>query len=568
MPPPAPIVTRFAPSPTGHLHVGGARTALFCWAFAKKNNGRFMIRIEDTDQARSSEESARGILEDLAWLGIAWDDGPVLNTPSGPIGGDDRRVGPFFQARRLDLYNTYINQLIHNERAYPAFETPEELDAKRKAATAARQTYRYDRAALSIPLPERLRRIAAGEKHVVRFRVPDEPVHVTDEVLGEVKYAAGEVDDFVIRKADGFPTYHFAVVVDDELMGVTHILRAQEHLNNTPRHVALQKALVNEATGQPFRTPAYAHMPLIFNPDGAKMSKRDKAKAARAAAKSAIQKDPAITPAAIAAATGIPEADIATFLAAKNDSLDTAEALAAWLKIPLPEVEVWDFRRNGYLPEAITNFLSLLGWSPGNDLEKFDNNYLAANFSIDRIGKTNARFDRAKLLSFNADAIAALPDAEFVRRWRAWCADHEPRVNDRLDEARMLLVAPAIKPRAKTLRDAVKAVEFALTPDDQVAYDPKAADKFLKAGTPTGLEILRQARAVLAPVEPFDPAPIHAAIETFGASRGLNTGQIAQPLRIAATGSTVSPPLGETLALLGKNTALARIDRCLAAFGA
>src|SRR6185295_10782421 len=339
-----PVVTRFAPSPTGHLHIGGARTALFCWAFARRNGGHFILRIEDTDQARSSDESARGIMEDLAWLGIEWDEGPVLElegtkgprhegTKGRTIGGDPRGVGPFFQARRVALYNKFIMQLVEQGKAYPAFETNEELDAKRKAVVAAKQTYRYDKAALAIPLADRLKRMSSGEAHVVRFNAPHEEVVVRDTVLGDVKYAAGEMDDFVIRKADGFPTYHFAVVVDDETMGVTHVMRAQEHLNNSPRHVALQKALG-------FRVPSYAHMPLIFNMDGSKMSKRDKAKVARMTLQQAMQKDKALTTLAAASRLRLDEKLVADFLSKENDSLEVAEAIAREFKVALPEIEV------------------------------------------------------------------------------------------------------------------------------------------------------------------------------------------------------------------------------------
>jgi glutamyl-tRNA synthetase len=505
----------------------------------------------------------------LAWLGIEWDDGPQFFTGDRKIGGDDRDVGPFFQAKRVEIYDRYIMQLVRAGHAYPAFETPEELEAKRKEAAAKKQTYRYDRAALAIPLEERIRRMGAGEKHVVRFRVPDEPVVVMDEVLGEVKYAAGEVDDFVIRKADGFPTYHFAVVIDDELMGVTHVLRAQEHLNNTPRHVAMQKALVREDTGRRFRTPLYAHMPLIFNMDGTKMSKRDKAKAARNAAKQAMQKDPGLTAGKLAAAVGVAEGEIAEFLAAKSDSVDVAEALATFLKVPLPEIEVWDYRRSGYLPEAIVNFVALLGWSPGGDIEKFDRKFLAEHFSIDRIGKTNARFDRVKLLSFNQDYIKALPDAEFERRWTEWVDQYAPGALDKLDPRRRSVLAAAMKPRAKTFSDALKGAEFALVADDAIAYDAKAVEKVLKKGAegaPTGLELLREVRGAIAATEPFEPAAIQAAIDAFCAAKGVGIGQVAQPIRVAMTGTAVSPPLGETLAVIGRESVLRRIDRCLAAF--
>jgi glutamyl-tRNA synthetase len=490
--PASPLVTRFAPSPTGHLHIGGARTALFCWAFAKKQGGRFMLRIEDTDAARSSLESARGIIEDLQWLGIVNDLGPYVN-PDGTIGQHDWEpssgrppVGEYFQARRVAIYNAYIERLITSGRAYPAFDTNEETEKQRAAAVAAKQTYRYPRPAdiefgkYTPAMQERWKRAQAGERHVVRFAAPNEEIVVHDEVLGDVRYAPGEMDDFVIRKADGFPTYHFAVVIDDETMGVTHVLRAQEHLNNTPRHVALQKALTHP-DGTAFRVPLYAHMPIICNMDASKMSKRDKAKAARKAAKDAMAKDKGVTAetlrAAIemangksqianqgSAAAGADMSLLPAFLAGDNDNVHVAEALAAHFKVALPEIEVWDFKKNGYLPEAICNFVALLGWNPGlktpdgKDLEKFDNAFLASHFGLDRIGKTASKFDRNKLLSFNADAINALSDEDFATRWRTWCTEFEPAFAAKIDAGgpeRWLVLAKAVKARAKTLRDGV-----------------------------------------------------------------------------------------------------------------
>ena len=592
-----PVITRFAPSPTGHLHIGGARTALFCWAYARRMGGHFLLRIEDTDQARSSETAAKGILEDLAWLGIDWDEGPRLEAGGRTIGGDPRGVAPFFQAQRVEIYNRYIEQLVREGKAYPAFETAEELDAKRKEAVAKKQTYRYDRAALAIPMVERLRRMGLegggpAEPHVVRLRVPDEPIHVTDAVLGEVSYAAGELDDFVIRKADGFPTYHFAVVVDDELMGVTHVLRGQEHLNNTPRHVALQKALG-------FRTPVYAHMPVIANMDGSKMSKRDKAKTSRAfikaVMKAAGEKNQAMMIAeasrsfgvpkdviqaslarassveALAAALGIDPAHLAAFVAGENDDPAVAAKVAEFYGLPLPEIEVEDFRRAGYLPQVITNFIALLGWSPGGDLEKFDNSYLAANFSIERIGKTSAKFDRVKLLSFNGDAIAAMSDAEFAAAWREWMKHYAPAELARLESrgaGTLERVAAAVKLRSKTLRDGLRAAAFALAGDDEYAFDEAAVNKVLRKGAPTGLEMLAKARDMLAGLEPFDAKSIDDAVGALAQREGVGPGQVAQPIRVAVTGSTVSPGIGETLAALGKESALRRVERCLATVGA
>ena len=601
--------------------MGGARTALFCWAFARRMGGRFMIRIEDTDAARSSDESARGILDDLAWMGIAWDDGPRLEVPrsehrrdagatgsehrrdagatGGSIGGDARGVGPFFQAQRVGIYNAYIDFLLSIGRAYPAFETPEELDLARKAAALKKATYKYPRPAdvrLGVAPAERIARMRAGESHVIRFVMPEQGITVRDEILGEVKFAAGEVDDFVIRKADGLPTYHFAVVIDDELMGVTHVLRAQEHLINTPRHVALQGALrrlkehrrdagateeeghrrdagATGEAGEAFRTPVYAHLPLICNPDGSKMSKRDKAKAARKAVKDAIAKSAgALTEAAAAARCGLEEGVLRAFLEGETDAVEIAERMAGPFAVALPEIEVWDYRRSGYLPEALANFLALLGWSTGaktadgKDLEKFDAAYLAEHFAVERVGKTPAKFDRVKLLSFNADAIAALADEEFERRWRAWAAEHEPGQVERVDGLapdRLGLLVKMAKPRCKTLRDFAGVIGFALAGDEEVVFDAAAVAKHLDADGGAGRALLAGFRDRLMTVEPFEAGAIDAALAGYVGERGVKMGAVAQAVRIAVTGGTVSPPLGETLAALGRASVLRRVERCL-----
>ncbi|MGD9691099.1 MAG: glutamate--tRNA ligase [Phycisphaerales bacterium] len=588
-------MTRFAPSPTGHLHIGGARTALFCWAFARAHaqlGGRFMIRIEDTDQARSSESSARGILQDLAWLGIEWDDGPELQVGLDPhhrdgrtgprtIGGDARRVGPYYQSQRLDIYNRVCDELIASGRGYADFTPAAEIEAQRKAATARKETFRYRPADSAIlPVAEQRRRMAAGEPHVVRVRAPVEPVVVVDQVLGEVRFAAGEVDDFVLRKADGFPTYHFGVVVDDELMGVTHVLRGQEHLMNTPRHVLLQKVLG-------YRTPVYAHMPLIFNDQGAKMSKRERDQAARAAVKKA-----GLTSAPVGAGGGAPVLPRETFSAWLADSKrqlesQQLEALAAAMNPPLtlPEVSVDDFRSAGYLPEVICNFIALLGWNPGmkddagKEVEKFDLAFLAAHFAIDRIGKTNARFDRKKLLAFNTDAMTKLAPADFAARFRAWCADHAPRITRAIDGERWVFLCAALQPRSKTFRDAADRAAFALVPDEAVVFDPAAVKQHIASrlelkgegvapgSSVLGSDVVREIGAVLAGLPALEPAEIHRALEAFAAGRGLTMAQVSQVVRVAATGGTVSPPIDLTLAVLGREGVGRRFARCLSAVG-
>lgn len=552
-----------------------------------------MIRIEDTDQARSSDESAKGILEDLAWLGIEWDDGPTLDVIRSDgsrqtIGAQARDVGSYFQARRVATYNAYIEYLMNIGRAYPAFDSADELDKLRKVAVAAKQTFRYPRPAppdftFGQPCTARIERARKGEPHVVRFAMDPTAVVVRDEILGDVIIAPGEVDDFVIRKADGFPTYHFAVVIDDELMGVTHVMRAQEHLANTPRHVALQRALTRLDTKQPFRTPSFAHMPLIMNMDGSKMSKRDKAKAARKGVKDLMAKDASVTPVTLAASLQQDAKQVADFVAGENDNLDLAGLIAAKLGVTLPEIEVWDFRRNGYVPEAIINFIALLGWNPGmklpdgKDLEKFDSAFMAEHFAVDRVGKTPAKFDRAKLQSFNADYLNALTDQQFAGKWRAFLAEYEPEVLAKLltrGEAAFNILAAAVKPRAKTLRDGINAVRFALVGDDEVAYDAKALDKLRTPDAKnapqgvaprTGIELLTAARERLSTLSHPDWAAgtIHTLLEQLAQQLGIGIGHLAQPLRVGVTGAGVSPGIAETLAALGRTSTLARLDRCL-----
>ncbi|MCC6284076.1 MAG: glutamate--tRNA ligase [Phycisphaerales bacterium] len=567
------LITRFAPSPTGHLHIGGARTALFCWALARRHAGRFLLRIEDTDQKRSSESAARGILEDLAWLGIAWDEGPGFDADGRRLGGDPRAVGPFYQSQRLETYRRFAQDLIDRGLAYPAFDTPDELAALRKAAEAEKRTFTYRRSPGYDPARAIARR-AAGEPCVIRFAMPPAPVRFRDEVLGEVTVPYEELDDFVILKADGFPTYHFGVVIDDELMGVTHILRGQEHLNNTPRHVALMSAM-RHPDGAAFRVPAFAHLTIIANPDNSKMSKRDRDKAARARCKELGVGDLA---GALARAAGSPAAHLraldpsafAQWITDKTRQLDhdALEDLARVIGITLPEVAVDDFRRSGYLPEAVLSYICLLGWNPGEkdaqgrDLERLDLAQLVAKFSLERVGKSASKFDRAKLLNFNQQSIAALPDDEFVRRWEAWARRDDPHALARLGAARLRAIAHAVKPRCRTLRDAAEVLRFALTADAELTFDPKAIAKACSVERAGAL--FRALADALRAAPDWSASALDAIVPEVAAAHGATPAQVAPLLRVAVTGTLVSPPLGDTLALLGRASTLARLDRCAA----
>ncbi|MCP4835024.1 MAG: glutamate--tRNA ligase [Phycisphaera sp.] len=553
------VVTRFAPSPSGHLHVGGARTALYCWAYARGRDGRFVLRIEDTDQKRSSEAASLGFMRDLAWLGIDWNEGPTLPELSDCGGGDH---GPYFQSERLAIYHEHLDRLVASGRAYHAFDTPEELDAKRKAARQAKVAYRYDRAALELSPEEVERRLEAGEPSVIRFRSPDAPVTIVDEVLGEATLPAGEVDDFVIRKADGFPTYHFAVVVDDALMQVSHVLRAQEHFNNTAKHLLLQDALE-------LPRPTYGHLSLIMNPDGSKMSKRDKDKTLRAAVKEqGIETCPS-------GPDGSTLVDSETWERWRTDKtvqleLEQLEAVAAAMEVGLPEINVADFRRSGYLPEVLCNFLALNGWSAGDDLEKFDNDLLKARFDLDRVQKTPAKFDRDKLLAFNLDAIQAMSPEQFAAKARAHAEDFQPEFLDRLSDDEFTMLCEASRERSKTLDEPFRSNRFLVDPDDAISWTvSKPVRKAMFKGELTGLELLGRARTMLADLDSFESSDLEQAITGFAETEAEgNLGRIAQPLRIAVSGGPVSPPIFDTLAILGRTSVLARIDRCLEALAA
>jgi len=548
--------TRFAPSPSGHLHVGGARTALFNFAFARRHGGRFVLRIEDTDRKRSSDSASLGFLRDLAWLGIAWDEGPELadavQTPDGAVscGGGD--AGPYFQSERIGIYDAYFARLLAQGKAYYAFDTPEELDAKRKAAMAEKRAYRYDRAALQLSPEDVKERLDAGTPAVLRLRVPDESVTIQDEVLGESTFPAGEIDDFVIRKADGFPTYHFAVVVDDELMGVTHVLRAQEHHGNTAKHMLIQSALG-------FRHPVYGHLPLICNPDGSKMSKRDKDRLLR----TTVRDRGLTTP---------PDGTIdqPTFDAWLGDSsrqLDSGDTIrmAEALGVDLPEIDVDDFRRSGYLPQVVVNFLSLNGWSPGDDLEKFDLRFLCEHFDLTRVQKTPARFDRVKLLSFNADALRAMDPDAFVDALAAHGRSEHAEFMERLAPEQFRTLALASQERSRTLDEPFRGNRWIIMGDDEIDYvESKLVRKALAGGPPSGIDHLRALRAVFAEIAAWNVEELERSITTYvDANAPGQMGKVAQPIRVALTGGTVSPPIFDTLSIVGKDSTLRRIDRCL-----
>jgi glutamyl-tRNA synthetase len=481
------LCTRFAPSPTGYLHVGGARTALFSYVMARKTGGRFLVRIEDTDRARHDESAVAKIVEDLRWLGLEWDEGIE-------VGGDN---GPYRQSERLDLYERHVERLLEAGRAYYAFETPEELDAMRAEAQSGKRPVAYVRPDPLPTLADADAARAAGKPVVVRFLCPANDVTIHDDAFGEVTMPASQVDDFIIRKADGYPTYHLANVVDDGLMGVNYIMRGQEFLGQTWRHKLLREAL-------DLPEPGYCHLPLIMDMQGRKLSKRD------------------------------------------------------------GDVEVHAFRAAGYLPEAMINFLSLLGWNPGNQQEKFSLDELVELFDVSRIGRTNAKFDRDKLLAFNNDTAAASDEPRLLEGFRDYLRlnPDAPGPIPTHDQD-LLLRLLRVNKGFRTFADIPIRCGVLFAPDDSFEYAPKAVQKVLRKGENAGFAVLSDLREKL-PQEPWSPEAIEAFLAKYCESGELKMGKVAQPLRVAVTGGTVSPQIGETLSLLGREKTLVRIDRCLA----
>ena len=536
------VVTRFAPSPTGYLHVGGARTALFSWLLARHHGGRYLLRIEDTDLARSTQEATDQLLDDLRWLGLHWDNPELV-----------------VQSRRLDTYNRIIDSLLAHGLAYKAYETTEELDNQRAQAERAKRPFIYRRPKLT---DEQVRKFEAeGRPHVVRFVMPVKDYRFDDAVLGPGQgMAADQVQDFVIRKSDGMPTYHFAVVVDDAEMGVTHVLRGQEHLLNTVNHIALQDAL-----GYP--RPVYAHLPVILTADtGAKLSKRDRDRKIRQRAHEWL-KSAKKTPADLAQLSALPGERVGEWL--KNDKmqLDLSEqprvmAVVGLKETELPEVFVHDFRRNGYLPDVLLNFLALLGWSPGENRERMSVDEMIRLFRLEDVGRSNAKFNREKLLAFNTEAAAAATPEQLVGPFRAALA---AMPESPLNRATVEQLARLIRMKAglRTLRQVEEASRFLFVPDERIVYEPAAVEKVLRKGEPSGLAVLREVRDALAGVSDWTAANIEAAVNGYGQQKQLGLGKIAQPIRVAVSGGTVSPPIFDSLEFLGRDRTLARIDRAL-----
>ncbi len=537
-------ITRFAPSPTGYLHIGGARTALFDLLLARKTGGKFILRIEDTDQSRNSPTAAKQVMDDLRWLGIEWDWGPDIGGPGEP----------YFQSQRRDIYNRYIEQLIAQHKAYYCFDTPAELAQMREKAAAQKKNFLYPRPQ-KFPSEQQAEEARNQSKPVVvRFCMTDEEIIVDDIIRGRVKFAGKDLSDFIIRKSDGFPTYHFACVVDDELMGVTHVIRGQEHLMNTPGHIALQKAFG-------FKTPAYAHMSLTVSEGGGKMSKRDKAKVLKDAIKSAQNPDKE----KLASVSGISVQEFEDFL--KGDSTPdnpAIDAMAEYLGIKLPEVNIVDFFRSGYLPEAMVNFLALLGYSPPVDKEILTLTELIDTFDPSRFNKTNSLFDRKKLLAFNMEHIKLLSEEKLLKRYKDFLTGTNSPAG-RADDKLLLRILKA-GAGVRTLAEIEHKSSFLFIDSDKIEYNGKDVEKVLLKNNGRGLLMLGELKEHLLNLKTVSAQSIENMLRQMAAEKQVGLGKVAQPLRVAICGTTISLPIFDAVDMLGIEETMRRADKAVSKF--
>ncbi|HML73763.1 MAG TPA: glutamate--tRNA ligase [Anaerohalosphaeraceae bacterium] len=537
------IVTRFAPSPTGYLHVGGARTALFNWLLARRMGGKFLLRIEDTDVKRNTPTATAQVLEDLKWLGIDWDEGPDKDGPNGP----------YLQSQRLEIYTKFAHQLVDQGKAYYCFDTSEELDAMRKQAEAQKRKSIYPRPARFPDESDVKKAQSEGRPVTIRFAVDQSrPVIIQDEIRGQVQFDPAELGDFIIIKSDGFPTYHFAVVIDDQLMNVTHVIRGQEHLMNTPNHQLLQQALG-------FRTPVYAHLPVIVSEGGGKLSKRERAKVL----KDAVKSRSGIDLAAMADAGGTDLGSVQSFLAGDSTpDMPVVDAMAAYAGVHLPEINIVDFLRSGYLPETLVNFLALLGWNPGDQREIMTVEEMTASFDLSRVNKSNSLFDRKKLLAFNTEHIKLCKPDKLLGYFKAYLKENNSPVAH-ADEA-LLARLLKVNEGARTLEQIEQKCRFAFMADDAILYDDEAVKKVLLKND--GLVMLSVIAEGLKSLPEVTAESIENLLRGIAEQKQVGLGKIAQPLRVALTGTTISPPIFDTVDILGLDRTLKRIALTITKF--
>ena len=479
------VRVRYAPSPTGYPHVGNIRTALFNWLFAWHYGGSFIVRIEDTDVTRKVEGAIKAILDGLRWLGLDWDEGPE-------VGG---KYGPYFQSQRLEKYHEVAQRLISQDNAYYCYCSSQRLEEMRAEQVRRKQPPGYDRRCRNLSREERAKKEAEGITSVVRFKTPLEgQTRFNDLIRGDVAFENSNIDDFVLLKSDGYPTYHLANIVDDHLMEISHVLRAEEWLSSTPRHLLMYRALG-------FEPPLFAHLPMILGPGRAKLSKRHGA------------------------------------------------------------MSITEYYEQGYLPEAMVNFLALLGWSLDDRTEILTRQELVDNFSLERISKTAALFNRDKLDWMNGVYIRSLTADEFFTAVEPYLMKDELAGKALISSEKYVKdILPLIQERARTLVEVAELAQFFFV--DELAYDST-----LLIGKNMNRESATQALGVsqqrLGQLKVFDAESLEAVLRPLAVELGLKTGQLFGTLRIAVTGRTAAPPLFQTMAVLGKERCLRRIEAAL-----
>jgi glutamyl-tRNA synthetase len=468
---------RFAPSPTGYLHVGGARTALFNWLYVKRYGGQFLLRIEDTDKARSTDESTRAIFEGLEWLGLAWDEDVV------------------HQGANLERHQRDARALLERGKGYPCFCTPVELDQRRKEAESRKESFRYDGRCGRLPRADVEKRIAAGEAYVIRFRIPDGSTTWNDLVHGDITFPNKDIDDFVVLRSDGTPIYNLAVVSDDIAMGITLVMRGDDHISNTPKQILLYEALGKA-------TPTFAHLPMIHGTDGKKLSKRHGATA------------------------------------------------------------VADYQHLGILPEAMLNFLALLGWSPGDDIEVMSMEDMVRLFSKEHLSKKAAIFDPQKLEWMNGQHLSRASTERLLPV--AGRALVDAGLTSELDlvhrRAWFMALIDQLKIRARRIDDIVRQATPFLR--DDIEYDPEAVAKQWKDLGATA-DILSATRERLSAATEWTPESLEGSLRELAESRGTTAGKIFQALRVALTGLAASPGIFDVLQLLGRERSVGRVEAAI-----
>jgi len=484
------VRVRFAPSPTGFLHVGGLRTALFNYLFARHNNGVFILRIEDTDRTRYVEGATENLISILSWCGLDYDEGPYLDE-QGKI-YQKGNFGPYIQSQRIEIYKKYAEELLKKGVAYRCFCTPQRLEELRKTQILNKQPPMYDRFCRNLSQKESDER-AKSEPYTIRLKIPDEEIIFFDIIRGEIKFDGRLIDDQILLKSDGFPTYHLANVVDDHLMQITHVIRGEEWLSSTPKHILLYRYFGWQA-------PQFAHLPLLLNPDRSKLSKRS------------------------------------------------------------GDVSVEDYKKEGYLPEAIINYVALLGFSTEDSQQFFTKEELIQKFTLKRCSQSPAVFDRQKLLWMNSEYIRKT-DTEKLYHYSKPFLEHAGFKNIEEKKEYIKKLIEAEKERIKLLKDVPYLIEFFLKDDTEIVYDETAVKKFLS--TEQQKNILKEILEELKPVENFNKTVLEEKIRNFCQQKGYKTSDVFHPLRVAVSGRKEGIGLFDLLELLGKEKVINRIELVL-----